>query len=276
MKVAIGSLVLFICGLMSFSAEGADKKPAEFCIVPPKTPQQKCKEAGGEWKDDVCYKTKRRIVKRIVRRVVRSRIPAMVITSPPPVCNCPTCPACPKVEAKPANISMSQKITFTSPAFLTDTAKSQLVLSPPDEKWWWMGPGVFAAGIWVGKKDFFFGPYGTLVFAINQRFRTAGSVGMSYSVDTGGLGLWLGGYGAVRAYKGLFVNFGLETFWSEFQSLTVKRRMIALSSGPEYWFNNRASISLRFMFGIADVIENCKELTGYFTVGNLFTATLYF
>jgi hypothetical protein len=273
----------------SWNLNLSDKDKREFCQTVPKSPEEKCKERGGKWDDGLCVKSQ---VKKVVVRKKRRPPPAppVIVNAPPP---CPSCPACEKCkeckkcapckpcEAKSSPVTVSQKVTLAPPRFiesppLPKPVKRAAPLPPKKEKWWWIGPGVFAAGIWTGEKDFFFGPYGSLAFAINQRFRVEGHIGMSHSPVMKDLGLWLGVYGAVRAYKGLFVDFGIETFWSRFQSLTVKRRIVAASVGPEYWFNNHVSISLRFLLGVEDTIESCKELSGRFTAGNLLTIAAYF
>lgn len=145
-------------------------------------------------------------------------------------------------------------------------------------QWWWIGLGAFATGLWAGERDFFPGVHGMLIFAINKRFRVGGNIGVGYGPwqQNGRLDVWFGGTFAVRAYKGLFVNFGAETMWGGFDGLSVHRRMIAASSGPEYWFGERASISLRFLVGVADLVGDCQIKSGQVVGGNIFTISVYF
>lgn len=295
-KLLIFAIFCFVFPSLVFAEKSwninlSDKDKREFCQTAPKSPEERCKERGGKWDDGLCVKSQ--VKKVVVRKKRRLRpAPPVVVTPPPPIVVPPPCPACPACEkckecekcapckACETPVTVTQKVTLAPPRFIQPPppkpVKKTPAAPPPAEKWWWIGPGVFAAGFWAGNKDFIFGPYGSLAFAINQRFRVESHIGMSHSPVMKDLGLWLGLYGAVRAYKGLFVDFGLETFWSRFQSLTVKRRIIAVSFGPEYWFNDHVSVSLRFLLGVEDMIESCKELSGHFTAGNLLTIGVYF
>jgi hypothetical protein len=214
-----------------------------------------CCRAGGKWQDGLCYK-------QIVEPIVPVREQAVM----------------PVVIKQEQNIILQpaeSKKVLVSP--IASSAVSPAA-NNKNEKWWWIGPGIWAMGLWAGEKDFVAGPYGTLIFAINHRFRVAGFIGAGFGPwqKDGITNVWLGGYGAVRAYNGLFINFGVETVWGGFDGLSVYRRMLAVSAGPEYWFNNRASISLRFLVGVRDDVRECLIKSGQITGGNIFTTALYF
>jgi len=265
------------------------KAECEPCKAREKTPEEKCKAAHGKWTGDMCVKT-RIMKKRIIRRVETPAVPPVDFElqcyrrngewrdglcygkrEPAPVTPPP---------AKPVVVKQEQRVTVKNTTLVPP--KPNLPLPPPKKaekgKWWWIGPGVWALGLWAGEKDFVPGIYGSLVFAINQRFRVAGNIGVGYGPwqENGRLDVWVGGTFAVRAYKGLFVNFGVETMWGGFDGLSVHRRMLATSAGPEYWFGDRASISLRFLVGLHDNVSDCQIKSGQVVGGNLFTTTVYF
>jgi len=205
-----------------------------------------CCRNGGKWQEGMCYK----------KQDVRPSVPASVVIKQEQ--NIILQPAESKLATPPLPVSASKENN--------------------EERWWWLGTGVWAMGLWAGEKDFVAGPYGALVFAINHRFRVAGNVGAGFGPwqKDGITNVWLGASGAVRVYSGLFINFGVETVWGGFDGLSVYRRMFAVSAGLEYWFGNRASIGLRFLVGVRDDVRECLIKSGQITGGNIFTTALYF
>lgn len=214
-----------------------------------------CYRRGGKWQDGLCYK--------------------QAVPPSAPVRKQGNSPIMMKQEQNIILQPAESKSVLSSPAYPSSVSPS---VDNKNEKWWWMGPGIWAMGLWAGEQDFVTGPYGTLIFAINHRFRVAGNVGAGFGPwhKNGITDVLVGGYGAVRAYKGLFIDFGIETVWGGFDGLSVHRRMFAVSAGPEYWFGDRASIGLRFLVGVRDNVTDCELKKGQIAGGNIFTSTLYF
>lgn len=240
----------------------------ELCKAPELSPAEKCRRAGGRYVNGLCM-----VTRRVVKRVVEKSPPEVKVVErvvEKPVERIVKVP----VPAPPAPITITQEQKVVAPPQKKDDCPPAKLAVKKKDRWWWMGPGIFFLGLWAGEKDVTFGPYATLVFAINDRFRVGGGLGLGYS-PWRDLGLLLNAYGAVRAYRSLYLDFGLETLWSEFDGLSVRRRFVAGSIGPEYWFGERASVSLRFLFGVHDIVNNCKDNSGKFSAGNLLTATMY-
>jgi len=174
----------------------------------------------------------------------------------------------------------SQSINYP-PVSQAEAGATPAAVATEKPKWFFIGPGVWALGTYMSPHDFMLGPYVALMFAVNYRFRLGANIGVGFGPwepeDQGKVNLWLGALAGIRAYKGLFIDLGLESVWGGFSGLTTHRRMFFFSVGPEYWFGDRGSISLRFIFGVWDEVCRCVRGTKTdFAGGNIFSATFYF
>ncbi|MBU4421410.1 hypothetical protein KKB41_00420, partial [Patescibacteria group bacterium] len=211
----------------------------------------RCFRRGGEWRDEMCHarelpppKTETRIVKVPENRTSVSN----------PIVNV----------NQQVDVGQKKEPVKTPP------------LSPKKEepkKWWWIGPGAFALGLYMSdEKEFLTGVEGKLVFALNDRFRVNGLAGYSFWQESD---ILLGVGFDVRIWQALFTTFTFDSLWGGFDDFTVKRRTWLLGTGLTYWFGNRADISLRFIFGVKNEVGKC-EVYDYFVGGSVFSVHVYF
>jgi len=274
----IGFFILVVLSSSIASAEG--KKPSQgkgdnnlFVRV---ISANDCKNSGGRWdeKKGYCIKCEKK-AKKVVKK---HRKPARRRVKTP--ASQPVKTVIVRRSGTPIIIKQEQRQTIEAPS--AQTTKPAGEAPKPSSKWWFAGPGVWILGTYMSPKDFMVGVHGSLVFAPHDRFRLGGNIGIGFGPweDNGKVNLWIGLLAGIRAYKGLFVDLGLESVWGGFSGLTVFRRMFFFSFGPSYWFGDRGNISLRFILGVRDeVCPICgrpSEVQSSFAGGNLLTATLYF
>jgi len=262
-------LVVFSIFLFSFSAL-AEAKICPECRDADK--ELKCRRAWKKWisKSKKCVPYKRKARKNRTKTIIEKMIIKETIIR-----------EVPKSAPVIVNVTQKQDAPATLRSGMAQKSSQAITaagFSDGDElKWWNIGTGVYALGLWAGAlKDLFTGHFIALSFGLGDRVRIGGMLGYAFSPFYEPHNLLVGGHFGIRLIGRLFLLLTLDSLWADFDGGTVRQRIFAGGIGFEYWPKKWASFSLRINVGYRNQIPPCGEEIGFVTAGNSLALGLHF